>query len=94
MQVIESNQSETLQEYPCEYLFKAFGSSHPDDDFARLVHQAINDIIPISLDAMKHRPSTKGTYLCVTVTTYLHNDDQRQRIYTALQRIEGLKYLL
>jgi|GEM_PF-584505 len=94
MQVIESNQTETLQEYPCEYLFKAFGSSHPDDDFANLVHQAINEVVSISLDAMKHRQSPKGTYLCVTVTTYLHNDDQRQRIYTALQRIEGLKYLL
>lgn len=94
MQVLESNQSETLQEYPCEYLFKAFGSSHPDDNFAMLVHEAINNVLPISLDAMKHRPSSKGTYLCVTVVTYLHNEQQRQQIYTALQRLEGLKYLL
>jgi putative lipoic acid-binding regulatory protein len=94
MQVLESNQSETLQEYPCEYLFKAFGSSHPDDNFAMLVHEAINEILPVSLDAMKHRQSSKGTYLCVTVITYLHNEDQRQQIYTALQRLKGLKYLL
>lgn len=94
MRVIESDNTETLQEYPCDYQFKVVGSADLDADFATLVHAAINQVLPVALDAIKHRQSSKGTYLCVTVITYLHNEQQRQDIYQALQRIEGLKYLL
>lgn len=94
MIVLDSENKETLQEYPCDYQFKAFGSSDLQDDFVGQVHRAVNQVLPVAFDAMKERPSSKGTYTCVSVATYLHNDQQRQAIYTALQQIEGLKYLL
>ena len=94
MKVLESNNEETLQEYPCDDLFKAFGPCDPEHDFVGCVHRAVNEVLPVSRDAMKHRPSSKGTYLCVSVTTYLHNEQQRQAIYKALQCLEGLRYLL
>lgn len=94
MRVLENNVQETLQEYPCEYQFKAFGCAEPESNFAALVHATINEIVPLSLDAMKHRHSSSGSYLCVTVMIYLHNEQQRQDIYRALQSLEGLKYLL
>lgn len=94
MQVLETNGQTTLQHYPCEYLFKAFGSAEQEVDFAAAVYGAINRVLPVSREAIKHRPSSNGRYLCVTVVTYLHNDEQRQMIYRLLQQIEGLKYLL
>lgn len=88
------NQQQTLQDYPCDYLFKAFGPSDPAADFFGQVHSAVNQVVPVGRDAIKQRPSSKGTYLCVSVATYLHNEQQRQAIYRALQSLEGLKYLL
>jgi len=94
MRVLETDGQETLQQYPCEYQFKAFGCAKPESNFADAVHSVINEIVPITRDAIKHRPSSKGSYLCVSVVTYLHNEQQRQDIYRALQRLEKLKYLL
>jgi putative lipoic acid-binding regulatory protein len=94
MKVLQSDREETLQEYPCDYMFKAFGPSEPHHNFAQKVHKAVNNVLPVSHDALKQRPSSKGAYMCVSVVTYLHNEQQRQRIYQALQNIDGLKYLL
>ncbi|MDY0190409.1 MAG: DUF493 domain-containing protein [Desulfuromonas sp.] len=94
MQILNNASQETLQEYPCEYQFKAFGCAKPESNFAALVHETINEIVPIEVDALQHRHSGNGAYLCVTVVIYLDNEQQRQNIYQALQQLEGLKYLL
>lgn len=94
MFVLKSQSDETLQEYPGDYMFKAFGPSAPEHRFAEKVHGAVNQVLPVSQDAIKQRPSTKGAYVCVSVLTYLHNEQQRQEIYRLLQNIDGLKYLL
>ncbi len=94
MRIIENDVQKTLQEYPCEYQFKVFGCADQESNFAELVHATINEIVPLALDAIKHRHSSNGAYLCVTVIIYLHNEQQRQNIYRALQSLEGLKYLL
>lgn len=94
MQVIASNSKETLQQYPCEYLFKAFGCSEPAMEFVLAVHAVINEVVPVDVNDIKHRPSSKGAYVCVSVAAYLENEQQRQNIYNALQQLEGLKYLL
>lgn len=82
-----------LLEFPCDYVFKAFG---PQDDgaFAAAVHAVVNATVSVPLDAVKCRASSKSTYQCVTVMARLHNQTQLETIYLALQRIDGLLYLL
>ncbi|MBN2645329.1 MAG: DUF493 domain-containing protein [Desulfuromonadaceae bacterium] len=87
-------EQQTLQEFPCDYLFKAFGSNDPAECFAERVVAAVNDVVTVPRDAFKQRTSCKGGYLCVSVVAYLHNDQQRQRVYASLRQIEGLRYLL
>nr|WP_320051094.1 DUF493 domain-containing protein [uncultured Desulfuromonas sp.] len=94
MFVLNSQNDETLQEYPCDYMFKAFGPSAPEHGFADRVHRAVNAVLPVPRDAMKQRPSSKGAFVCVSIMTYLHNEGQRQEIYRVLQNVDGLKYLL
>jgi hypothetical protein len=94
MKVLATNSKQTLQQYPCEYLFKAFGVAEPAGEFAGRVHAAIDTIVSIELEALQCRRSSKGGYLCVTVLVNLATEDQRQQIYRNLQTLEGLKYLL
>ena len=85
---------EELLEFPCDYLFKAFGPNDPDGFFAQAVRSAVAAVVPVHLDAVKLNRSANGTYLCVTVLVRLHNYAQLSAIYTALRQVEGLKYLL
>lgn len=85
---------EELLEFPCDYLFKAFGPNDPEGSFQNVVRTVVSEVIPVPLDAVKVRPSGGGTYLCVTVVVRLQNFAQLEAIYAALRRIEGLKYLL
>jgi putative lipoic acid-binding regulatory protein len=82
-----------LLEFPCEYGFKAFGST-TDDNFVSAVHAAVNEVTPVPLDAMKARPSSKGNYQCVTLLARVYNVEQIHAVYAALKRIDSLKYLL
>ena len=94
MKVLQTNSNHTLQQYPCEYLFKAFGVADSAGDFAARVHAAIDKIVSVELAALQCRQSSKGGYLCVTVMVNLATEDQRKQIYRNLQTLEGLKYLL
>lgn len=82
-----------LLEFPCDYLFKAFGAAG-DATFAEAVVATVNATVTVPRDAVKLRPSSNGTYQCVTVMARLHNRAQLEEIYLALQRIDGLLYLL
>lgn len=83
-----------LLEFPCDYQFKAFGPREEDDGFVLAVREAVSSIVPVSIDAVRIRSSSRGTYLCVTVVVRLYNIDQIKAIYASLRRIETLKYLL
>lgn len=85
---------EELLEFPCDYLFKAFGPNDPEGAFVQAVRAAVGEVTPVALDAIKLSRSAGGTCLCVTVMVRLHNFQQLEAIYTALRRVEGLKYLL
>ena len=83
-----------LLEFPCDYEFKAFGPADEDGRFVEAVRSAVSTVTPVSLDAMRSRLSSAGSYLCVTVVVLLHDVSQLHRIYTELRNIDGLKYLL
>lgn len=83
---------EELLEYPCDYMFKAFGPN--EERFSEAVREAVSAVIPVPLDSLRIRPSREGTYVCVSVLVQLHNFDQLKAIYDRLRTLEGLKYLL
>jgi len=85
---------EELLEFPCDYLFKAFGPNDPDGFFAQSVRSAVAAVVPVSVDAVKLNRSANETYLCVTVLVRLYNYGQLAAIYNALRQVEGLRYLL
>lgn len=81
-----------LVEFPCDYIFKAFGLNN--DAFVASVRSAVNRTVFAPLDAIKVRASSKGEYQCVTVVVRLQNVEQLKAIYSDLQQLAELKYLL
>ncbi len=81
-----------LIEFPSDHIFKAFGPR--GEAFPGAVYLAVQQITPVALDAMKVRPSSKGTYQCVSITVRLQNYQQLKAVYAALKGVPGLKYLL
>lgn len=84
--------SEDLIEFPCDYVFKAFGPN--EDRFTDDVREAVSTLIPVPLDAIRTRTSREGTYLCVSILVRLHNFEQLKEIYNRLRAVNGLRYLL
>ncbi len=89
---VKGNVNQSLLEFPCDYEFKAFGPSGPE--FVRQVKTAAEQVVPVSVEAIRARPSSKGVYQCVSVVVRLHNQGQVVAIYAALKGIDSLKYLL
>ena len=83
-----------LIEFPCHFEFKAFGPGAPESSFQEDVLAAVCRVVPVSRQAMKTRPSSAGTYQCVTVLVTLHNRAQLEAVYASMRKIDGLKYLL
>ncbi len=83
---------EDLLEFPCHYQFKAVGSA--GDTFYRAVVQAVQQHANVSTDAIKSRPSGKGTYQSVSVMVTLHNYQQLTKIYAEIRQVPELKMLL
>lgn len=81
-------------EYPTHYPFKVMGKQEEDfsgwvrELFGRLFGAAIPD------EAIAIQPSSKGTYVSVTVTLLLTSEAQRQQIYLGLQREKRIVYCL
>ena len=82
-----------LLSFPCHYEFKAFGPA-ADALFADAVRQAVDQIVPVSRDAVRIRLSKGGRYQCVTALVRLENRVQLTDVYANLRQLEGLCYLL
>ncbi len=81
-----------LLEFPCHYQFKAVGMA--GEAFEQAVFSAVERHVQVSRDALRSRPSGKGTYQAVSVLVTLHNYEQLTSIYAELKKIEELKFLL
>ena len=81
-----------LIEFPCDYIFKAFGPNNAA--FVASVRSTIGKTVFAPLDAIKVRASSKAEYQCVTVVVRLQNVEQLMAIYSDLQQLAELKYLL
>ncbi len=80
--------------FPCHFEYKAFGPGDEDGRFFAQVKAAVSSVVPVSRQAMRVRPSSAGRYQCISVLVTLHNRAQLDAVYTALRKIDGLKYLL
>ncbi|MDX2494842.1 MAG: DUF493 domain-containing protein [Desulfuromusa sp.] len=81
-----------LLDFPCHYQFKAMGLS--GDIFKQAIIAAVGKHVEVSQDAVRCRPSGKGTYQSVSVLVTLHNYEQLTDIYTEIRQVDNLKMLL
>ena len=92
--MIPSDPSQELMQFPCHLEFKAFGPGGEDSSFFNQVESAVSNVVQVSRQAMKTRPSSAGKYQCVSVLVTLQSRAQMEEVYAELQKIDGLKYLL
>jgi hypothetical protein len=92
--MIPSDSSPELMEFPCPFEFKAFGPGGEDSSFFSQVESAVSNVVQVSRQAMKTRPSSVGKFQCVSVLVTLQSRTQMEEVYAELQKIDGLKYLL
>jgi len=83
-----------LLEFPCHFEFKAFGPGAPEHPFPDNVLNAVSEVVYVTRQAMKTRPSSGGKYQCVTVLVALQSREQLEAVYASMRKIDGLRYLL
>lgn len=88
----EKDNSEDLIKFPCHYQFKAVGMA--GDDFLQSIVAAVGKHVPVIKDAVRSKPSGKGTYQSVSVLVTLHSYEQLTCIYEEMRQVDGLKMLL
>ncbi len=72
-----------LLQFPCDFPLKVMGQA--SDDFAALVVEIVARHVPnLRDDAIQHRPSKQGTYVSLTVTVYVHSQEQLDNLYREL----------
>ncbi|MGV8898564.1 MAG: DUF493 family protein [Burkholderiaceae bacterium] len=84
---------ESLIQYPCDFPIKIMGAMH--DDFAQVIVELVILHDP-SFDAKKleMRPSSKGSYLGLTVTVRATSRDQLDNLYRALSSHPMVKVVM
>ncbi len=87
-------EQKTLHTYPCEYTFKVFALAELREILTPQVYAAVNQVVVLEKDSVGHRCSSGGSYFCISVNVELHSEEQRRRIYTLLQKLEGVRYIL
>lgn len=92
--MMRSDSSPELIKFPCHFEFKAFGPGGDESRFDEQVLKAISTVVQVSRQSMRIRPSSGGKYQCVSVLATLQNRNQLEAVYTALRKIDDLKYLL
>jgi putative lipoic acid-binding regulatory protein len=81
-----------LIEFPCHYQFKAMGLAGVD--FLQAIIAAVDKYVAVPKDAVRSRPSGKGTYQAVSVLVTLHSYEQLTSIYAEMRQVNDLKMLL
>lgn len=81
---------ESLISFPTDHAIKIIGRT---EGFSAMVKQTLVDLgypklVPIE------RPSAKGKYISLTVTVAVKSGQELDRLYTALEQLPGLSYLL
>lgn len=80
-----------LLTFPCDFTFKVVGSARPD--LATDVKTVMEKEATV-IDEPKTQPSTKGTYLSVSLTIRAENIEQVETLYQTLAKIDGVRMVL
>ena len=88
----EKKRPEDLLDFPCHYQFKAVGVA--GETFKTAIVNAVAQYVTVSTDAVRSKPSGKGTYQSVSILVTLHNYQQLTNIYAEMRKVDGLKMLL
>ena len=85
--------SDSLIEYPCDFPIKVMGAMH--DDFAQTIVELVLEY-DATFDASKveMRPSSKGSYLGLTVTVRAISREQLDNLYRALSSHPMVKVVM
>ncbi len=89
---MEASDPRNLLEFPCHYQFKAMGLA--GEEFKQAIVATIANHVTVTADAVKSRPSGKGTYQAVSVMVTLYNYEQLTAIYADINLVAGLKMLI
>jgi uncharacterized protein len=90
----EGQEQKPLIEYPTVYTFKVMGRQAPDfTDYVRELFRLLMGT-EISPDSIREQPSSKGTYVSLSVSVYLLSEEHRRSIYTRLRQEQRVIYYL
>jgi putative lipoic acid-binding regulatory protein len=90
---LPTEQGASLIEYPSDFPIKIMGAMH--DDFAQtMVELVILHDPEFHAGKMEMRPSSKGTYLALTVTVRATSREQLDNLYRALSSHPMVKVVL
>ena len=88
-----STPTDSLIEYPSDFPIKVMGTMH--DDFAQAIVEVVLQHDPsFHAGKVEMRPSTKGTYLSLTVTVRATSREQLDNLYRALSSHPMVKVVL
>ncbi len=79
----ETNPSQSLLQFPCEFVIKIFGNAHEEFEVQALtiIRHHIKDLAE---NAIKSRLSKDGKYLALTITMPIDSREQLDAIYREL----------
>jgi len=87
------DQRDSLIEYPCDFPIKIMGAMQ--DDFAQtMVEVVVRHDETFHAGKMEMRPSSKGTYLSLTVTVRATSREQLDNLYRELSSHPMVKVVL
>jgi hypothetical protein len=91
----DGEEKKPLIEYPTVYTFKVMGRQEPTG-FAAYVRDLFRLLMgtEISPDSLREQPSSKGTYVSVSVSVYLLSEEHRRSIYARLRQEQRIVYYL
>jgi len=90
---INSEEQETLFEFPCEFPIKAMGKTGPELETAVLsiVNRHVEDLAE---GAVRFNQSSKGKYTSITITFTAHSKDHLDALYMELTGCEHVLYCI
>jgi len=80
-----------LLEFPCNFSFKVMGLADP-----RLIPDVLSVVQEIAPGdyAPTVKPSSKGTYHSLSIPVIVNSKEQIEEIYTALNKLDLVRYIL
>ena len=88
-----SSDSEKLLKFPSLFPIKVVGVAR--EGFRSEIHACVLDLVPdFDPESLENRLSSKGNYQSVTVRVIAQSQEHLDQIYLALNKIDGVKFIL